>query len=81
MERELDAAQQGDVICPPGEDSVADLVLTLMNRCWLHVAQLLLNTIKTAQRPEPAALMDELAIYRAALERLRADKDPSKRPE
>lgn len=70
MERELDAAQQGDVICPPGEDSVADLVLTLMNRCWLHVAQLLLNTIKTAQRPEPAALMDELAIYRAALERL-----------
>lgn len=70
MERELDAAIRAEAIFPPGEDSVADLMLTLMNRCWLHVAQMLLNTIKTAQRPEPAMLMDELALYRAAFERL-----------
>lgn len=70
MERELDAAIEAGIIFPPGEDSVADLVLTLMNRCWLHAAQVLLNTIKTAQRPEPGVLMDELALYRAAFERL-----------
>ena len=42
----------------------------MLNRCWLHVAQTLLESIKKAQRPEPAALLDELTVYRAAIERL-----------
>jgi len=66
----LDEAKAAEVIFPPCEDSVADILLTLMNRCWFHVAWTLLNTIKTAQRPEPDALLEELAVYRAAIERL-----------
>ena len=66
----LDEAREAGVIYPPTADSPADILLTLMNRCWLHVAQQLLTAVKTAQRPEPAVLMDELAIYRAAIERL-----------
>ena len=66
----LDEARTAGLICPPCEDSMADILLTMMNRCWLHVAQTLLASIKTAQRLEPAALLDELTVYRAAVERL-----------
>lgn len=66
----LDEGQEAGVIFPPCAESLADVLLTLMNRCWFHVAQQLLACIKTAQRPEPAALMDELSVYRAAIERL-----------
>lgn len=66
----LDEARAAEVIFPPCEDSVADVLLTLMNHCWFHAAQRLLADIKTAQRPEPAALLDELTVYRAAMERL-----------
>ena len=70
MTTALDNAKKAGAIAPPGTENMADLVLTLLNRCWLHVAQGLLETIKTAQRPEPAALLEKLGIYRAALERL-----------
>lgn len=70
LDRVLDEARAADVIFPPCEDSVAPILLTMMNRCWFHVAKRLLADMKTAQRPEPAALLDELTVYRAAMERL-----------
>lgn len=66
----LDEARAAGLIFPPTEDGQSDILLTLLNRCWLHVAQTLLESIKKAQRPEPAALLDELTVYRAAIERL-----------
>lgn len=67
---ELEAAREDGVIYPPKGDMLADLALTLVNRCWVHTAQLMLEQIRAARQIAPAELEPELALYRRALERI-----------
>lgn len=69
MQRELALAQDADVICPAHCD-LEDVVLHLLNQCWVDVAVLLMGCIKKAQKPETAALLNILNKYRRTLERL-----------
>ncbi len=69
MRRELALAQDADVICPAHGD-IAEVVLHLLNQCWVDVAALLMASIKKAQKPETAALLSILNRYRRTLERL-----------
>lgn len=63
------AANDG-VIAPAGGEDIADLLLVMMNHCWLHVAKMLLSQIDKAAQLSPAVLLDTLTLYRAAMERL-----------
>ena len=63
------AAADG-VIAPAGGEDLADLLLVMMNHCWMHVAQMLLSQIDKAAQLSPATLLDTLTLYRAAMERL-----------
>lgn len=69
MEAVSSAAAAG-VIAPAGGEELADLLLTMMNHCWMHVAKMLLSQIDQAVQLSPAALLDTLTLYRAAMERL-----------
>ncbi len=63
------AAADG-VIAPAGGEDLADLLLVMMNHCWMHVAKMLLSQINKAAQLSPATLLDTLTLYRAAMERL-----------
>ena len=70
LECELLAAASAGVIYPPRQPMLTDLVLTLLNRCWLHAADVMLETLRTVRIVNPAELDEELSLYRTALERL-----------
>ncbi len=69
MEAVSSAAAAG-VIAPAGGEDLADLLLVMMNHCWMHIAKMLLSQIDQAVQLSPAALLDTLTLYRAAMERL-----------
>lgn len=70
MQRELENAADAGKIYPPKGGELADLLLMLVNRCWSHAAELMLDTIRDARQPDIPALLDELTLYRAAAERI-----------
>lgn len=70
LAQELTSAAAAQVIFPPKQPALADLVLTITNRCWLHAADLMLQSILQAKTASPAMLDEELSLYRTALERL-----------
>ena len=70
LDRELSAAMAAGVIFPPRQAMLADLVLTLVNRCWLHASDVMMQSIRTARTVNPADLDEELSLYRTSLERL-----------
>lgn len=70
MTEVVSAAAANGVIAPAGGEDLADLLLVMMNHCWMHVAKMLLAQIDKAAQLSPAALLDTLNLYRAAMERL-----------
>lgn len=70
MTETVSAAAADGVIAPAGGEDLADLLLVMMNHCWMHVAKMLLSQIDKAAQLSPAALLDTLTLYRAAMERL-----------
>ncbi|MDO4837039.1 MAG: TetR/AcrR family transcriptional regulator [Clostridia bacterium] len=70
MTEAVSAAAADGVIAPAGGEDLADLLLVMMNHCWMHVAKMLLSQIDKAAQLSPAALLDALTLYRAAMERL-----------
>lgn len=70
MGKALDDAVQAGVLLPPGKGEVTDIVMELINHCWLLTAEKILDTIDGAHRPDPSALADLLNRYRSVLERL-----------
>ena len=66
----VSAAAVDGVIAPAGGEDLADLLLVMMNHCWMRVAKMLLTQIDKAAQLSPAALLDTLTLYRAAMERL-----------
>lgn len=69
MERELALAMDADVIFPPAEE-IADMVLSMINQCWLDVSVLLVRCAKQSRKHDAAALLNILEKYRRAIERL-----------
>ncbi len=70
MTEAVSSAAAAGVIAPAGGEELADLLLVMMNHCWMHVARMLLSQIDQAVQLSPAALLDTLTLYRAAMERL-----------
>lgn len=67
---EMQKAAHQQVIFPPKQPQLADLVLTMTNRCWMHASQLLLDCVLHARQIMPEALEEDLSLYRTAVERL-----------
>lgn len=70
MTRELDAAADAGVIAPPQESGLPTLVLSMAGSCWTSVAQSVISGVKSAKPAENAELLDELNLYREAMERI-----------
>lgn len=67
MEKELEAAYRLGVIHPP-TDEVGDLLLTVVNRCWLDAMMKLLDSVKKGQRYDGVMLLMLLSRYRRCVE-------------
>ena len=70
LTEEIRRAAEQKAIYPPKQPQLADLILTMINRCWMHAAQLMLDSILHAHQITPDMLEDELSLYRMAIERL-----------
>lgn len=68
--QEVDNATAAKVVAPAGGENVSDILLTLMNRCWLSVAEALLEQLNNAGSLSAGAMLDMLNTYRAVFERL-----------
>ena len=70
LRRELDRAIREGLLFPPGGDNQADIVMALLNRCWVTAGGILLESSDSEDRSVPGRLLDELKRYRQILERL-----------
>jgi len=67
LRAEMAAAASVEAICPPVAD-MERVILHVLNRCWLDLAELLLTSAREGQRCEPLALLSILEKYRRAIE-------------
>ena len=67
LRAEMAAAASVDVICPPVAD-MERVILHVLNRCWLDLAELLLYSVREGQRCDQLSLLNILEKYRRAIE-------------
>lgn len=70
LDREVSYAVSQDVLYPPSGKSQGDLVLSIVNRCWMHAARLMLDAMIDHRSPSAGELFDELVRFRQTLERM-----------
>lgn len=67
LRAEMAAAASVDVICPPVAD-MERVILHVLNRCWLDLAELLLYSVREGQRCDQLSLLNIREKYRRAIE-------------
>lgn len=67
LSKELSDAREHGTICPPVRE-IASVVLHLINRCWMDMAELMLQVTRKGLRYDTAALLTILERYRRSVE-------------
>lgn len=67
LSMELSDARDHGTICPPVRE-IASVVLHLINRCWMDMAELMLQVTRKGLRYDTAALLSILERYRRSVE-------------
>lgn len=67
LSKELNDAREHGTICPPVRE-IASVVLHLINRCWMDMAELMLQVTRKGLRYDTSALLTILERYRRSVE-------------